>query len=99
MAQAFLKVVLKLVSSLVAILLSPIDSLINTFVPDLSRALNYVHNFFDLLDDFGSFAVSYLGLNANVLSTIIILYGATILIPLGVHVFKLIVKWWHYLVP
>lgn len=98
MANAILKVIVKFLVKVLNFLLSPINSFIATAIPSTSVAFTHINAFFDLIGDYGSFALSYLGISTEIISICIILYTAIITIPMAVHVFKLIAKWWEVIV-
>lgn len=99
MANAIIKALFKLLMKLVVIVLTPLDLLIKNLLPDLSNVLAKVNSFFDLLIDYASFGVSYLGLTTETLSIITLLLTLILTIPLAVHVIKLAIKWYNALMP
>ena len=82
---------------LVAIVLAPLDLLIKSLVPDLTVAFSRINAFFDLLGDYASFGISYLGFDSTTISLIVIIFTSILTIPLAVHLIKLAVKWYNTL--
>ena len=80
-------------------LLSPIDSLISSHLPNLEYALSQVASFFNWLVQFVNWALSFLPLSTNTWNFIIATLIFRYTIPILVDAVKMIVKWWHYLVP
>lgn len=98
MANAFLHALMSLFTIIIGVLMTPLNTLLTTIVPDVSTAFMYVNDFFDLLGRYASFVVSYSGLYPDVIAIAIILYTAIITIPLAAHIFKLIAAWWETIV-
>lgn len=99
MIKALLNGIIKLIISLVSVLLTPIDALIEQFMPNVSNALNYVAGFFDLIGSMISFVISYTGLNSFVLSAIIAIFTFILTVPLMVNTVKLALAWYNKLKP
>lgn len=91
--------VFNLVISLVNVLLLPIDTLINSLLPDFANALNMVNAFLDFIISNVEWAVSWLGFN----STVITLFVAYTLFRVNgfliVHTFKMAIKWFNSIKP
>ena len=88
---------MKLIMSLVSLLLSPIDALIDKFLPDLSKMLDMVNGFFNYIGDFISWAVSWTGLNTTVLSIVVGYFTFILTVPLLVSTIKLALSWYDKL--
>ena len=95
MANAILNALLDFLKYILNILLSPLNALIATLVPDTTTAFTYINGFWSLLSRYGSFALSYLGISREIISICILLYIPIITIPFAVHFFKLIARWWE----
>ncbi len=99
MIKAIINGIFKLVISLVSILLTPIDLIIEQFLPDISNALKYVSDFFDIIGDVAAFVVSYTGLNLTVLGIIVSISTFILTVPLMVQTIKLAISWYDKLKP
>lgn len=97
MIKAIINGVFKLIMALVNVLLLPIDTLIETFLPDVAEIIDYVGTFFDFIGDFIPFVISYTGLNQLVLAGIYNIFVFTLTVPLMVHVVKLALAWYNKL--
>lgn len=98
MISALLNGFLSFLAQMINVILFPINTLLETLVPSTSNAFSYINQFWALLSDYTGFVMSYTGLTSEVISIIIILIIANITIPLGVHGFKLVAKWWETLI-
>lgn len=97
LVKAIVSGIFKLIMALVNIVLTPLDLLIKALIPDLSEAFSRINSFFDLLGDYSSFAISYLGFDNTTISIVLLLLTAIISIPLAVHTVKLAIKWYNTL--
>ena len=97
MANAILNVLLKFLTKMVSLLLTPLNLFLQHALPNLDSSFAVVNDFFELILDYGRFALSYLGLTQDMLSLIVLLYIPIISIPVSVHIFKLVCKWWEAL--
>ena len=62
MVKFIIKALLKVIMFLVDIVLTPLNLLIRTLMPDFANIISIVNGFFDMLGDYAAIAVSYLGL-------------------------------------
>ena len=97
MIKAIINGIFKLIMSLVNLLLLPIDTLIEQFLPDVAKIIDYVSSFFEYIGDFIPFVISYTGLNQFVLSSIVSIITFILTVPLMVHVIKLALAWYNKL--
>lgn len=81
------------------IILSPIENVITANIPAVSNAILYVGNFISWLFSFITWAASWLPLSSSYWSIIISIWIFRLTVPLIADAIKLIVRWWHYLVP
>lgn len=88
----------KFISGLITLILTPIDLAITSYFPELSDALIAVNNVLDFIENGISWAVSISGLSQSCLSLIVTYYTFKLTIPLIISGFKLVVKWWNALV-
>lgn len=87
------------VMGLVNGLFEPIDQLILQALPTIAEPLVRVASFFGWLVQFVNWALSWLPLSANTWAFIILVLIFRLTVPLVVDSVKLIIKWWHALVP
>ena len=71
MINSILKGIISLIIGLVSLILTPIDNLILTALPNLSNALTAVGNFLNLISNGIGWAVSLTGLSNEALSLIV----------------------------
>lgn len=99
MINALLNGIFSLVISLVGTLLSPIDMVIEKFLPDVANALAMVNGFFDYIMDYVDWAVSWTFLNKEVLSIVVGYYTFKLTVPYLVSTVKLAIKWYDKIKP
>ena len=96
------RVVLAIVRFLVetiAIVFSPIDGLIYSYLPVLSTVINYFNNFLTWLCQFVLWVLSWLPFNSDIWSWFIAYIIIKITVSGLLTLIKTAVKWWHYLAP
>lgn len=95
MAKAIVKGFLKVIISLTSVLLSPLDSLISSFIPGLSNVFNAIGGFFTLISQSLGWVVSLSGLSTTALSFIVIYFTFKLTAPIGAYMIKLAIKWYN----
>lgn len=98
MINSLLTGFLNFLSQIITLLLSPLNTLLATYVPQTSTAFSYITGFFSLLENYSGFVISYTGFTPELISIFIMLFIGIITIPFMVHGIKLIAKWWEVLV-
>ena len=89
---------LNFIGNITTVILTPITTAITSVMgATATSALLKVDALLNYLKQFVPFAISYLGLSSEVLAIIISLFGALILVPIGVHAIKLAIKWYNAL--
>lgn len=88
-----------LVISLVQLLLSGIDALIEQFIPSVADALNMVSALFNNVLSYIPWVMSWMGLNSTVVGLVVAVFTFELTVPLLVHVIKLAIKWYDKLKP
>ena len=83
--------------SLVSLLLSPIDALIEQFLPDLSNALDGLTNFFGYITQYIGWVIDFAGIPSTVITLIVAYYTFKLTVPLVVSTVKLALKWYNTL--
>lgn len=99
MINAILMGIIKLIVSLVSLILTPIDNLIQTALPDLSNALTAVGNFFNLISNVIGWVVSATGLSNETLSLIVMYFTFKLTAPMLFYMIKLAINWYNKLKP
>lgn len=99
MINALLKGIMSLIMSLVGVLLSPIDLLIEQFLPSLDTAINAIGQLFQLILNSLGFCISLTGLSSETLSLIVLFYTFKLTVPLLISTIKLAIKWYDKLKP
>ena len=99
MINAILKGIISLIIGLVSLILTPIDNLILTALPNLSNALTAVGNFFNLISNGIGWAVSLTGLSNEALSLIVMYFTFKLTAPMLFYMIKLALSWYNKLKP
>lgn len=99
MINAILKGIISLIIGLVSLILTPIDNLILTALPDLSNALTAVGNFLTLISNGIGWAVSLTGLSNEALSLIVMYFTFKLTAPMLFYMIKLALSWYNKLKP
>lgn len=99
MINAILKGIISLIVGLVSLILTPIDNLILTALPDLSNALTAIGNFLNLISNGIGWAVSLTGLSNEALSLIVMYFTFKLTAPMLFYMIKLALSWYNKLKP
>ncbi|MBQ3021688.1 MAG: hypothetical protein IJD92_05655 [Bacilli bacterium] len=99
MINAILMGVIKLIVGLVSLILSPIDSIIISALPNLSNALSAVGSFLNLIAQGVGWAVSATGLSNETLSLIVMYFTFKLSAPMLFYMIKLAISWYDKLKP
>lgn len=97
MIKAIINGIMKLIMSLVSLLLSPIDALIEQFLPDLSNALDGLTSFFCYVTQYIGWVIDFAGIPSSVITLIVAYYTFKLTVPLVVSTVKLALKWYNTL--
>lgn len=97
MIKGIIKGIFKLVISLVNLILLPIDSLISTYLPSVSDAIDTVGSFFSWVAGLIPWAISWFGLNANTIALFVAYITFELTVPLLIHTIKLALQWYDKL--
>lgn len=99
MINAILSGMLSLVIDLVDVILLPIDTLINQFLPDLATAIHTVEQFFDYILSFIPWICSWINFPSWFVTFVIAYFTFKLTVPLGVHTVKVALAWYDKLKP
>lgn len=89
--------VIKLIVGLVSVILTPIDNLISTALPDLSNVLDSVGAFLNLATQSIGWVISLTGISSSVISIIVLYYGFKLTAPMLFYMIKLALSWYNKL--
>lgn len=90
---------INLITGFMSIVMIPINFIISSTLPDLQNALNAMSGYIDIVGDYVSFCLSYLGFYSDVIAIACLLLSAIVMIPFLVHGLKLILRWYRILMP
>lgn len=99
MINAILTGVINLIISLVNLILSPFDALIENVLPDLSNAFTSIGQFLNLATSSIGWVISLTGISSTALSLIIGYYTFKLTSPLLFYMIKLAISWYNRLKP
>lgn len=99
MINAILTGIFNLITSLVNVLLTPIDALIDAALPSLGAGLDMVSAFFNWVANLVPWAISWFGFNDTVISLFVAYTTFELTVPLSVHTIKLCLQWYDKLKP
>ena len=85
--------------SIIKILLNPIETLITNNIPSLSTGLAAIGSLIDYIIDSMGFVLDVVGLSSTAIALIIAYWSFALTLPVVVWAVKVVVKWWHALVP
>ena len=97
MIQEIIIAVVNFIVGFISLILTPIDNLILTFLPDLSNAFTAIGNFLVLISSYVGWAVSLSGLSSATLSLIVAYYTFKLTAPISFYLIKLAVAWYNKL--
>lgn len=90
---------IQIVMQLVNLLLTPATNILNSLIPDLSSYTSSISSFLGYCTYSIGWVFSAFGIPPAVISLLIAYYTFVLTAPLAVWAIKLVVKWYHYLVP
>ena len=99
MIQFLLKGIISLIVSLVTLILTPIDNLIQSALPQLSSALTAVGNFLNVISSGIGWAISLTGLSSSAITLIVAYFVFKLSAPMLFYMIKLALSWYNRLKP
>lgn len=99
MINSILTGIFKLIISLVTLILTPIDNIILSLLPDLSNALTSIDNFFNLVGQSIGWSISLLGLSTETISLVVLYFTFKLTAPIMFYMIKLALSWYNKLKP
>lgn len=97
MIKAIINGIISLILDLVNVLLVPIDTIIDTVLPNLSGAINAVGSLLSILTRSIGWGISALGIPSSAISLLIAFYTFKLTAPLLFSTIKLALKWYNNL--
>lgn len=99
MINKLLMGIIKLIVGLVSLILTPIDNLIQSALPQLSNAFTAIGNFLNIISSSIGWCVSLTGLSSEAISLIVAYFTFTLTAPLLFYMIKLALSWYNRLKP
>lgn len=99
MINALLTGIFKVITALVNLILSPINSLITSNLPELSNIFTTIHNCFNILFSGLGWWKDALLISSETMSLIITCWTIKLTLPLVISTIKLAIKWYDKLKP
>lgn len=99
MINALLTGIFKVITSLVNLILSPINSLISSYLPDLANVFTTIHSACTILFSGLGWWKDALMLSTETISLIITYWTIKLTLPLIISTIKLAIKWYDKLKP
>lgn len=99
MINKILMGIIKLIVSLVSIILTPIDNLIQSALPQLSNAFTAIGNFLNIISSSIGWCISLTGLSSETISLIVAYFTFTLTAPMLFYMIKLALSWYNRLKP
>lgn len=86
--------IITFISSVLEIILLPIDLLITALLPDLANTFASIYAFFEIIFSNIGFAIDLLAVPPAVISLMIIFFTFKLTLPIQVYMFKLVLNWY-----
>ena len=99
MINKLLMGIFKLIIGLVSTILTPIDNLISTALPDLSGALDSISAFLNICTQSIGWVISLTGIPPLAINLIVLYYGFKLTSPMLFYMIKLALSWYNKLKP
>lgn len=99
MINSILKGIIGLIVGLVSLILTPIDNLILSVLPDLSNALTAVGSFLNVISGGVGWVISATGLSSETISLIVLYFTFKLSAPMLFYMIKLALSWYNKLKP
>lgn len=99
MINKLLMGIFKLIIGLVSTLLTPVDNLISTALPDLSGALDSVSSFLNICTQSIGWVISLTGIPPLAINLIVLYYVFKLTAPMLFYMIKLALSWYNKLKP
>lgn len=97
MIKKILLGIFSLITQFIGLLLTPINNLINQYIPGFSSALNGLANVLNIASQFVGWILDSLLLNSETISFIVAVWVFKLSFPYLVSLIKLVVQWYNNL--
>lgn len=97
MIKKILLGIFSLITQFISLLLTPINSAINQFIPGFSSALNGLANVLNTASQFMGWILDSLLLNTETIAFIVAVWVFKLTFPYVVYLIKLVVQWYNNL--
>lgn len=97
MIGALLKGIMDIVIGLVNIVLSPIDALMTSLLPDVANLFGYISGYFNLALQVLGFVLDTLLIPDEVLAFIALYYVFKLTVPYTIYTMKFVIAWYNNL--
>lgn len=97
MINAILTGIFNVIISLVNVILSPIDTLISTYLPDLANGISAIGQLFATIGTSIGWAISLTGISNACISLIVTYYVFKLTVPMFFYLIKLALAWYNKL--
>lgn len=91
--------IIKLIVSLVTVILTPFDNLIQSALPQLSNGFTAIGNLLNIISSGLGWAISLTGLSYNTMALIVAYWVFTLTAPMLFYMIKLALAWYNRLKP
>ena len=99
MINALLQGVISLIIGLVNIILTPIDAIIVSALPDLSNAFTAIGSFLNVAGQSIGWVISLTGLSSSTISLVVTYYTFKLTAPFLFYMIKLALAWYNKIKP
>lgn len=83
--------------TLINLILSPINALITSAIPDLSKIFTLIYNLFDTLFSYANYALNATLISTEVFNLFVVVTTLKLTLPYQIHAIKLAIKWFKSL--
>lgn len=97
--KLIITVILSFTKTIINLVLLPLNLSIMSLMPGLADVLDKVNGYILWLKDFTTWVISWLPFDTTFYTFVVACLMAVFMIPFITSGVKLVVKWWHYLVP
>lgn len=99
MINKILKGIFSVVIGLVSTILSPIETLIETYVPQLNDIFTLFASFLNMISSFMTWILSWFNIPTGLFTSVVLIVIAKLTISKLVHIVKIALAWWRTLIP
>ena len=97
MINAILTGIFNVIISLVSVILSPIDNLIVSYLPDVANGITAIGQLFSTIGTSIAWGISLTGISSECISLIVTYYVFKLTVPMLFYLIKLALAWYNKL--